>query len=313
MKPISLLLFFLHAEFSAVSQAVSKPTEIPIEQAASITIHIPGVPDFLAADGEAMWILNTDKVEKFLPASDKPVFSIPVPGACGAMAIGFRSIWVVSCSKQAVYRIDKQSGKILAVIATSIADPDGEISIAAGDDAVWVPADSNGLLNRIDPVSNTVSAKIKVLAGSYCAVAGYGSIWISNTKNNSVQRIDPVRRKVIATIAVGKTPRFLSAGENGIWTLNQGDGTVSHLDPASNKMVASINTNVPGTGGDIDAGGGHVWVRTKGGHCLQTINPRTNQVETIYINNVGSGGVRAAKKFIWVTAHDINTVWLIKR
>ena len=115
------------------------------------------------------------------------------------------------------------------------------------------------------------------------------------------------------TIPVGKTPRFVAAGENGIWTLNQGDGTVSHIDAQLNKVVAVVDTKVPGGGGDIAAGGGHVWVRASRGRLLQTIDPVSDTVENIYTPVSGSGAVRVTDHFVWVTAHDINTIWILKR
>ena len=158
-----------------------------------------------------------------------------------------------------------------------------------------------------------IQKTIVILPDSHCAVFDFGAIWITNTSTNSVQRIDPKTNSVVATISVGKTPRFLTAGENGVWTLNQGDGTVSHINPKQNKVVAIIDTKVPGSGGDIATGAGRVWVRASKGRLLQAINPMSNVVETIYTPVSGSGAVRITKHFIWVTAHDINTIWILKR
>jgi len=238
--------------------------------------------------------------------------SVHIPSACGAMIVGFNSLWVASCSNRSVYRIDKKNGEILSAIHCGLSDPDGELMLAVGDNSVWVLSDSAGVLTRINPVTNTVLAKIAVSPHSHCAVYGFNAVWITNTRSNSVQRIDPKTNSVIATISVGKTPRFLAAGEHGVWILNQGDGTVSHIDPADNKVVAVIDTKVPGGGGDIAAGAGHVWVRATKGRLLQTINPKSDTVDNIYKPVSGSGAVRVTDHFVWVTAHDINTIWILK-
>jgi DNA-binding beta-propeller fold protein YncE len=117
---------------------------------------------------------------------------------------------------------------------------------------------------------------------------------------------------VVATIKAGGTPRFLAVGEKGVWVLNQQDGTVSRIDPMSNKEIAVINTQVQGTGGDIAAGNGYVWVRAKG-RLLQKINPFSNTIETMYYPAAGSGAVRTTDRFIWVTAHDKQTIWVLKK
>ena len=312
MMKVSVLFTFLFLPFLVFSQHPA-PEELSISKAAFTTKKLKGSPDFLAADGDDVWILNTGRVEKLSVKSKQPVLTVYIPDACGALVVGFNAVWVASCSLQSVYRIDNKTGKIICKIHCGIADRAGEISLAVGDSAVWILSDSAGVLSRINPATNTVVARIAVLPNSYCAVYDYNGVWITNTNANSVQRIDPKKNAVTATIPVGKAPRFLAAGENGIWTFNQSDGTVSHIDPLLNEVISEIDTKVPGTGGDITTGAGRIWVRAKYGRLLQTINPVTNVVETIYNPLAGSGAVKVTNHFIWVTAHDINTIWILKR
>lgn len=312
MKVYFLFIFLTHS-FLSFSQQHNKPKEILIDKTAFAKIKLAGSPDFLAADKDDVWILNIDRVEKLSVKNKNPVLQVHIPGACGAMIIGFNSLWVASCTKQSIYRIDNKTGKIIAEIPCGISDVNGEIMLAAGDSSLWVLSDSTGILTRINPNTNTVQKKIAVLPGSHCAVYGYDAVWVSNTTLNSVQKINPKTNSVEVTINVGKTPRFIAAGENGVWTLNQGDGTVSHIDPTSNTVVAVVATNVPGGGGDITTGAGLVWVRATKGKFLQTINPMSNIVESIYSPVSGSGAVRITDHFVWVTSHDINTIWILKQ
>ncbi len=309
---IPVLTNFLVLPFWLLAQQNVIPKEVSIHNAAFSVIKLPGSPDFLAPDGDDVWMLNIDRVEKLSVKSHTPVLMVPVPGACGAMIVGFNSLWVASCEKQAIYRLDHATGKILSIIPCGISDHDGEIMLAIGDHSLWVLSDSTGVLTRINERTNKIETTIAVLPHSHCAVFDFNSVWITNTLANSVQRINPKTNKVIATISVGKTPRFLAAGENGVWTLNQGDGTVSHIDPRQNKTIAVVSANVPGGGGDIAAGAGRVWVRATKGRFLQTVNPISDLVETIYTPLSGSGAVRITPHYIWVTAHDINTIWVLK-
>jgi YVTN family beta-propeller protein len=306
------LYHFLALPFLLFAQSHNEPKEIAIDKVAFAKIILPGSPDFLAADGDDVWILNIDRVEKLSVKSSKPILTVPVPGACGALIVAYNAVWVASCTERSIYRIDKKTGSLIARIPSAISDTDGEIMLAAGDSAIWILSDNKGVLTRIDIRTNSVQTKIAVLPGSYCAVYNYNAVWITNTDSNSVQRIDPKTNTIAATIHVGKTPRFIAAGENGVWTLNQGDGTVSHIDPVSNTVEAVIDAKVPGSGGDIAAGAGAVWVRAKT-RLLETIDPASNTVDTIYTPVSGSGAVRVTDHFIWVTAHDINTVWILKR
>jgi virginiamycin B lyase len=318
-KNVTLILICLIlASLKASAQQNTSPEHLIISQVAIATYKLAGIPDFLTADGNDAWVLNIDTMQKLSIKYKKPILNVAVPSACGAPVLGFGSLWVASCKKKSVYRINNVTGKIIAKIPTDISDAYGEISLAAGAGSIWILSDSMGILTRIDPNTNTIEKKIQVKPNSYCAVFGYNSVWITNTGANnstglgSVQRINPGTNSVESTISVGKIPRFLAAGENGIWILNQGDGTVSRIDPQTNKVVATIDAKVPGSGGDIDAGAGLVWVRAARGTFLLTINPNKNSIETAFFPLCGSGAVRVANKYTWVTAHDINTIWVLK-
>lgn len=327
MKCTSCILLFLLINYTAYSQQDSS-FEVEISKVATNIIKLEGFPDFLVPDSNDVWITNVNRVDKLSSKNVKPILSAAVPAPCGAMAIGFGSLWVANCTDKSIYRIDRKTGNVIANIPTGLADKYGELSLAIGAGSVWVLSDSTGILTRIDPVKNSVLAKIKVLPFSYCAAFGYNAVWITNTgdvKNNfntgmvegkkqgSVQRINPETNEVVATISTGIAPRFLTVGENGIWTLNQVDGTVSRIDPYTNKLIATIDTKVIGLGGDITAGAGKIWVRGNQTAFLVTIDPKTNAVRDHYGPLSGSGAVRVtADNNVWISAHDINTIWIIK-
>lgn len=284
--------------------------EKSISQSAIATLHLKGYPDFLVADKDGVWVTNENRVEKLVFGKPEPVITISMPNPCGAMAVGFKSLWVASCENHSIYRINLLSGKIEAIIQTGLADLEGELSIATGAGSIWLLSKKEGELSRINPNSNKVISRIKVLPESFVVVFGFGSVWITNSKNSSVQRIDAATEKVIATISVGKTPRFLAAGLGGVWTLNQADGTISKINPQTNK-VTSISANLIGTGGDIAVGKKYVYIRAKS-TMLTVVNPKTNQILSRFGPNAGSGAVRVENGHVWITAHDIGTVWVIK-
>ena len=292
----------------APKQSVS---ETPIAAEALVTLSLSGYPDFLAADGEAVWVTNVDAVQKLTLKKSTPTLTAAAPGICGAPVVAFGSLWAASCKDRTVMRIDTRSGHIIARIPCRIAAADGELSLAAGAGSIWILSDTKGVLSRIDSKSNQVIAEISVKANSYCAAFGFDAVWITNTSDSSVQRIDPQTNSVTTTISVGPTPRFLAVGELGVWTLNQGDGTVTRIDPSTNSAVATIDCQAPGSGGDIATGAGSVWVRAKNGRMLQAIDPVTNSVDRIYGPLNGSGAVRVSGQHVWVTAHDVNKVWVL--
>jgi len=290
---------------------------LEISTRAARTLVLPGSADFFVADGAAVWITNRGRIEKLDAGHDAPVATVAIPSPCGVMAHGFGSVWVANCADASIYRVDSRTFAVTAVIHTGLADPEGELSLAAGAGSVWVLSDRQGVLSRIDPVTNEVSAGISVAPYSFAAAFGFGSVWITNTGEPStpgagaVQRIDPGSNKIVATIAVGPVPRFLDAGEGGVWTLNQGDGSVSRIDPATNTVVATILVpGAGGDGGDIAAGAGRVWVRATR-TLLSVIDPAANIITEQFGPPAGSGAVRVAGNHVWISAHDVQTVWAI--
>ncbi|AXI03929.1 Vgb family protein [Aquirhabdus parva] len=298
---------------------------LDIEQHGLKTLHVPGFVDFMAAEADAIWATNQDRVEKYRLGSDTPIASVAVPAPVGVMVTAFGSLWVASHTDQAIYRVSLAEMCVEAVIPTGLADASqvavagrvingtGELSIAAGAGSIWVVSDVAGVLSRIDPQSNTVIAQIAIAPFSYNVAFGHDALWVSNPKQGGVQRIDPISNHVVATIAVGEIPWFIAAGEGAVWSLNQGDGTVSRIDPQTHEVIPiSLPIEAAGDGGDLTTGGGQVWVRTTG-VLLMAIDPHSLEITKTYgpSAGVGSGGVMVAGDHVWVTAHDIDRVWVL--
>jgi virginiamycin B lyase len=306
MKSIASIILLI-ASISLMAQQIK---ETPIADVAIATLHLDGFPDFMASDGDGMWVTNEGRIEKLKYDQPKPTQSITIPDVCGIFAYGFGSLWVASCEEQAVYRIDPSTGKQIAKIITGLADPTGEFSLAAGAGSVWLLTKSSGELSRIDPSKNKVVSHIKVAPNSFVVDYGFNSIWITNTVDAAVQRIDPTTEKVMATIPVGKEPRFMTIGLGAVWALNQEEGTVSKIDPSTNQAT-TLAVNAKGTGGDITAGDKYLYVRAKS-TLLIIVDPTTNEVISRLGPAAGSGAVRIEHGRIWVTAHDINTIWVLE-
>jgi virginiamycin B lyase len=301
----------------ATSSDRARPPYTFIAERAVATLTIPGAVDFLAVDGETVWATNIDRIERLERGSATPIATVPVPTPCGVMAVDFGAVWVASCHAGALCRVDRRALSVVASVPTGLADPQGELSIATGAGSVWVLSERAGVLTRVDPRSNAVVAQIAVEPESYAAAFGFDAVWITNTggpganASGTAQRIDPHTNQVVATIAVGPSPRFLAVGAGAVWTLNQGDGTVSRIDPTTNRVSATIPVaGAAGSGGDIAVGAGRVWVRTTQ-TLLSVIDPRANTVTETYGPPAGSGAVRVTGDWVWITAHDIQTVWVL--
>ncbi|EQB09884.1 Vgb family protein [Novosphingobium lindaniclasticum] len=269
-------------------------------------IPVPGFADFLAVDGQTVWVTNRDRVERW--SRTGKLAEVAMSRACGAMTIAYGSLWVADCQEAAVKRIDIRSAKVVATIPTGIANLQGELNVAAGAGSIWVASDEKGTVSRIDPRTNEVAARIAVDPGTWYLAFGHGALWAVSASARSLQRIDPATDAVTARTAVGAEPGFLAAGEGAVWLQEQGDGTVARIDPASVTVTGRIKVGENLKWGDIDTGGGKVWLRTTDDQLFAAIDPRTMTVTARIGKPAGSGAVRYTPAGVWTTAHDERTL-----
>ena len=257
---------------------------------------VPGTPDWQVMTDDAVWVSNGPKntVHRLDPKTNQVVAAIEVgKRPCSGLAAGFGSVWVPVCgdrpgtengARPALARIDSKTNQVIATIPVGPANSEG--GLVASPEAVWMVTDPKGTLSRIDPATNKVAAEIAVAPGSVACVYADGAVWVSSPEKSVITRVDVKTNTATDTIAVGPGPRFLTAGAGSVWTLNQGDGTVSRVDMKSRKVAANIEVGLPGTGGELAFGDGHVWA-TVFRIPLSKIDPATNQVVKQW---VGAGG-----------------------
>ena len=172
---------------------------------------------------------------------------------------------------------------------------------------MWLVTDAKGVFSRIEPPGNKVSAEIEVAPNSAGLTYGEGAVWLTSPETNLLTRVDPRTNKVTDTIEVGPRPRFLTTGAGSVWTLNQGDGTVSRVDAKTAKVVTHIQVGVPGTGGELAFGEGHVWA-TVFQIPLSEIDPATNRVIKQWLGP-GGDSVRVGLGSLRLSNLHEQTVW----
>jgi virginiamycin B lyase len=280
---------------------------------------VAGTPDWQVITEDAVWVSNGPKntIHRLDAKTNQVVATIEAgKRPCSGLAAGFGSIWVPLCgdrpgvensAKPALARIDIKTNQVIATVPAGPANSEGGLD--AGPDAIWMPTDPKGVLSRIDPATNKVTAEIAVAPGSVSCVYADGAVWVSSPEKSVVTRVDPKTNLATDTIAVGPQPRFLTFGAGSVWTLNQGDGTVSRVDTKTRKLVANIEVGIPGTGGELAFGNGHVWA-TVFQIPLSMIDPATNQVTKQW---AGAGGdsVRVGHGSVWLSNLRELNVWRI--
>lgn len=270
----------------------------------------PGGPDWLAAGENQVWTNNrrSDLVVRMDPDTGETVAMVAVKDPCSGLAIAAGTLWAPSCTEGVIYRIDTTTNQVVSKVPVAPANNEGGIAYGAG--SIWMPTDKGNAIARIDAVSSDILATIPLPAGSFTAVYGYGRVWVSSTETSIVSVIHPASNKVVAEIPVDQRPRFMSVGEGYVWTLNQGTGSVSKIDPSTLKVAATIQLGVPGTGGDIAADEGSVWVTIRD-IPLSRIDVHTNTVTHQFVGP-GGDGMRVLHGSIWLSNGRSNNVWRLQ-
>lgn len=294
---------------SPASASPAADATLDIVAAGATHVDLTGEPDWVAIAGDSAWVAVDGGVRRIDGATGEPDGLVPVPGVlCQAMDVGFDSVWAGSCDRHLVARIDPASGGLdTPFIELPVAGLREEGSIGVGPSGVWLVSTSDELLH-LDPVTNQVDGRWPLPAGSAAVREGLGRVWVSVPGTDTLLRIDPADPRVAESIKVGDGPRFLAIGDDAVWVMNQGDGSVSRVD-ANGTVVATVTvSDRPIRGGDIDVGGGIVWVRTEQ-DLVVCIVVATNEIDHRYGPPSGSGSVAADDTVAWITAHDTGSLW----
>jgi virginiamycin B lyase len=275
-----------------------------------IVFPVAGHPDWMAVTDDAIWVSssNVNHVVRLDAKTNVSDVVISVDKPCSGLATGFGSLWIPSCGSHNLVRADIKTGAIQSTVTASPADSEGGIASGAG--SVWLVTSATGVLDRIDPATNTVIAHISIPKGSFNPIFAGDSVWVASNEGNSLIRVDPATNKVTGSTAIGPKPRFLTVGAGSVWVLNQGDGTISRVDETTGKLLATIPAGIPGLGGEIAFGGDAVWA-TVFGFPITRIDPAKNKVVQQW-SGKGGDSIRYAHGSLWLTFLAGAKVWRLQ-
>jgi virginiamycin B lyase len=308
---VCLALALSAATVTGAAAAPSKVEQINVNKAGAKKIRITG--DWLAAGRGGIWLSGRHEIYRLNRRSGRRVARIPIPeGPCQATEAGAGAVWTATCDVPGLAKLDTERNRVARHVELPVSrDYFGEGSIGVGAGAVWLVTDGPDCttcrISRVSTRTMQVTAEIPVRIGAAGVRFGAGSVWVTNPVEDVVQLIDPDTREVTRTIGTGRGPRFFDVGEGAAWTLDQVDGTVTRID-ADTGRTARIAAGVRGEGGDLTVGGGSVWARGSD-RLLTRIDPERRRVVARYGPSSGSGAVIVGAGAVWISAHDVNTVW----
>jgi streptogramin lyase len=187
---------------------------------------------------------------------------VTVLGAAGCQSTAAASQSAASASASPAGRPDPLkhlpwAASIATAAITTDAAPGPMIE---ADGAIWVVAHRGGILDRIDPATNTVTDQVVVGGELQQPFYLFGSIWIISTVLHQMIRVDPKTRRVSGTYDC----QCNGAGifKYGNLLVGSLDETLALFDPATMKPVRSAT--VSGNDGEFIGGwavlGDDIWM-----------------------------------------------------
>jgi glutamine cyclotransferase len=136
-----------------------------------------------------------------------------------------------------------------------------------------------------------------------------GSVWVATHRGRAVDRIDPSSNQIIARIAAGDQQSFrsgpagLAAGTDSVWVSAGNIGTVQKIDPATNQVVLTAQPIDPDIWLNIgsDAQSVYVFLNDQGYRLSQD----TGEVTGTFSTDGNYGSMTMDGGNLWVSSDHL--------
>ena len=148
------------------------------------------------------------------------------------------------------------------------------------NDAVWVAGSEPYTVQRIDPSTDRIVAKV-VLPGEACSglAFGFSSLWVPVCgEKPTLIRVDAQKNAVIATLSVPavEAEGGIAASGDSVWLVTDKNGTLSRIDPVTNSVRQKIS--IPPDSYNPIFSNGIVWVTGVERGVLTAVDASTGSV-----------------------------------
>ena len=172
----------------------------------------PGLPRIAVGAG-AVWAINPDDtISRIDPKTGRLVATIDGVAA-STIAAGEEGVWFLSWGERSAKRLDTRTNRVTETIPLASYSLSG---IAVGGGSVWVTAQDEGLLWRVEAGPDPSGSTIDVGVGATYVAFGDGAAWTGNYIDGFVSRIAPRTNRVTGRVSVGAA-QALGAGAGSAW------------------------------------------------------------------------------------------------
>lgn len=152
------------------------------------------------------------------------------------------------------------------------------MTLALDAGSAWVACKEQGRVIRVNTVTGTVGASVRLGAPAVAVAAGLGSVWALDS-SSTLYRIRPDTARIIRRFAVGATAAFnVWVGGGSVWVADDQGASVLRVAPAT----GSVKRLPVGDGpADIAFSDAAAWVIDHRDRTLFKVVLRTNSVSRL--------------------------------
>ncbi len=165
---------------------------------------LAGLFDAVATSPGAVWVTSVvdSTLVRIDPATNRVAQRIALDMQPSSLSILGGDAWITGSQANRVLRVAVQTGAVEARIGVTDPGP-----VAAGDGAIWVVSEREGILSRIDPATNAVEQVLQAAAGADyvvdAVVATAQGAWFRDLAAQNVRYVDAATRIVTEHADVG--------------------------------------------------------------------------------------------------------------
>jgi DNA-binding SARP family transcriptional activator len=247
---------------------------------AVVLVAAAGIIAFVRADSEGVRLseLQVGTVALVPVGSDRAERMVEVGSVPRAIALGFDATWVTDLTDQTVSRVGEDGSLTvtgLGVTATGL---------AAGRDAMWAIAGSDGDVIRLESMTGRVLVRIPLEPGLTDIAAGDQSVWVTNADAGTVTQIDAGRNEPVATIANLAGPTGVVVTADGVWIAERRGRRLVHVDARRTAIIDAIPVDLPP--GDLVVTAGTIWAANQGAGTVTRVDMRERTAEVISVGRL---------------------------
>jgi streptogramin lyase len=276
----------------------------------SIKLEVKRNANNMAFGFDALWVAAGFNVLR-IDATSNTVTEIKLEDASQKqrrVAVGEGAVWIPDVGSNAIYKIDPETNSVATKISVNMLSTQG--SIGVGEASVWVVTAERfeKTLARYDAENGELIATIELPSSGVGVTVGYGSVWVTSNMGDELLRIDPSTNTVVGTTKLEDGPLFMVTGHGSVWVHIQSDASIQRVNAETGAVLATIKTGLPRGTGDIDAGGGYVWINTPYQVPVAQVDPETNTLVRKFTGKLGGDSIRFGADSLWIGGPSIRRV-----